>query len=1546
MTTRKALCLNMIVKNEMANLERCLSAVADHIDCWVIGDTGSSDGTQDFIKSFFTARRLSGELHSFPFQNFEQARNEALSRAYASPLRFDYVLFADADMELVVEDQGFRSRLEATGYRLIQRTDSGLTYWNTRLVRRDAGARYHGVTHEYLDVPGDAEELRGVWYKDHASGSNRVDKFDRDARLLIEALKDDPENRRYIFYLAQSYRDGGRIEEAAETYAKRAEMGGWDEEAWYARLQEARCRRDLGDDGAFLRLLLMAFNQRPTRAEPLYELARYYRDLSMFDTSTLFIEAGLGMNPPEDDVLFIEDFIYTMGFQEEYSIAANYSRDTSRKDRGFAACNWLALNRDFPRAPRENARANLRFYVRPANEMMPSFSARPIEFSPPAGCRAMNPSLAWQEERLLLGIRTVNYRIAEDRQFGYETMNDEPPSARNFLLHIDDQLAVQSAAEILPPSDLPDAAYHDFGVFGDARLFAWRGGLWCTASYRELTPEGWYEQVLARINQESSGVCRLSDWRVLRPKAPAQHEKNWMPLVDGKALRLIYLCDPLCVLDNHAHTVTEATPVIAADEFRGGSQAIDFDDGWLVLVHEVLWRPTERQRYYHHRFVWFDRDYALKRVSRPFYLNRPGVEFAAGLAWHRNHERLLVSYGVDDSEAWLATVAAEDVRRILEDAERLPSGVSAGTLVAGSRAGPPPDAREDESPDEKVPSLVSSPSVVTANIAGAGQEELDRNETAYSVPVRDDASRPWALIIPKDGVEQQTKARPQLLVLTYHKTGTTLFYYIMQAVGRQLGLTLTGQYGLVRKIDPAADIVLLSHSLLCPDFVSRPFRALRVVRDPRDIWVSGYLYHRHCTEQWCTNTDFNLLPPIKYPQVDYSFEHYPEEWKREYLASLRGKSYQQNLRERDQEAGLAFELGGYTGCTLDAMRSWDLTSPNVLQVKLEDVMQRFDSSLKTIFLHFGFSEAECDLAIDFAAEHDITRWDDDAIARNQHVHSRRISKWREFLSPAQLSDFERRYGDLIVSLGYPLSTSDIHEPNMSAPDQQTEYKYYPAPFLRTAKSAKDRARSSREFDARLASFLGDETMLPRINCFYEAMSETAEHRSLKAAMASMRAMGHPVRVWSYSPEKLEFLRPYGVELAAASDVVPRGLFERVVAGSEIRYFSDIFRYAVLYEHGGLWMDTDVVMLRPFPFHGDYFLNLQWTGEQYGHFLCGNVMYAKPYSRHLRNLYEASLDLFWHADGWEFGAVGPKLLSDYVMSEAGAELRDWVFSPMLFNSIDWTEVDAFSRPIGELADYLSDDRVFGLHLWNAMTNATPRDDDTSLISLLSDPLVHFPRLIDLADRFSTDKNRRVGNQHSYARIYDRLLAPRRLSMRRIMEIGLSRWNQTESPSVSLWQTYFPFCEVIGVDRGDFSALNNARFTSFLCDQSQQDEVRMVAEAIEPGSLDMIIDDGSHASADQQMGFCEFYPLLAEGGWYFIEDLDWQPPGEDPNRIALTKQLFQDLRHGRAPALDPFGVARFMDQMADILFFDSQYELQRANLLGGLLAIRKRGGSGLA
>ena len=578
-------------------------------------------------------------------------------------------------MELVVEDSEFRARLEAPGYRLIQRPASGLTYWNTRLVRRDAGARYHGVTHEYLDVPGGVKELQRVWYKDHASGANRKDKFERDIRLLSAALEKEPGSHRYWFYLAQSYRDAGRTAEAAEAYAKRAAMGGWDEEAWYARLQEARCLRQMGDEGGFVRQALVAFNQRPQRAEPLYDLARFYRERGMNAVTVVFAERGLALKRPEQDILFLEDFVYQAGFQEEFSIAANYARDPAQKDRGFAACNWLALNRTIPERTRNLAISNLHFYIESAAKMMPSFAARQVGFVAPAGYRPMNPSITRQGDEFVLVQRTVNFTIdhavPEGNDRRYITPNGEPINTRNFLLRLDDDLVLRSSTEILPPEGMPEPAWPLVQGFEDLRPFVWRDGLWCIGCVRELSREGWCEQVLARIDESASGLARLTDWRVLQPEGPREHQKNWMPRISDDALQFVYRCDPTTLVDDQARTVAEAAAPIQADQFRGGTQLIPFDGGWLALVHEA--RVRDKQRHYRHRFVWFDKATKLRGVSRPFIFAKRGVEFAAGLAWHPDGKRLVVTYGIDDSEAWIATVDADDVQSLLEDAERLPS---------------------------------------------------------------------------------------------------------------------------------------------------------------------------------------------------------------------------------------------------------------------------------------------------------------------------------------------------------------------------------------------------------------------------------------------------------------------------------------------------------------------------------------------------------------------------------------------------------------------------------------------------------------------------------------------------------------------------------------------------------------------------------------------------------------------------------------------------------------------------------------------------------
>ncbi len=260
----------------------------------------------------------------------------------------------------------------------------------------------------------------------------------------------------------------------------------------------------------------------------------------------------------------------------------------------------------------------------------------------------------------------------------------------------------------------------------------------------------------------------------------------------------------------------------------------------------------------------------------------------------------------------------------------------------------------------------------------------------------------------------------QILVCCYHKTGTVLLRNVLDKICAHFGLSMVERYGMVRSIPTEFDIVMLSHSLIGFG-LGRPVRGIRMLRDPRDVWLSAYQWHLHCDEAWCVNANFDPSPPILYPRVPALVEYRRERWKRGYLTSLGGRSYQQNLRDRDRSAGMAFELDGYTDITMDGMRSWQ-PIPGVIDVRLEEITADFDAGMRMIFRHLGFPPDTIETAVGLAAGEDLQRMPDAQVASNAHVHSRRTSRWREALDPGQLQEFERRHGDVIERLGYRLSS--------------------------------------------------------------------------------------------------------------------------------------------------------------------------------------------------------------------------------------------------------------------------------------------------------------------------------------------------------------------------------------------------------------------------------------------------------------------------------------------------------------------------------------------
>jgi glycosyltransferase involved in cell wall biosynthesis len=652
------LCLNMIVKDEAPIIERCLASVAPAIAHYVVCDTGSTDDTRERIAAFFAARGIPGEIHAIPFGDFGRARNHALDLARASAGRFEYLLLVDADMELEIADPAFRSALVAPAYSV--RQHNGLSYWNTRLVRRDAPARYVGATHEYLSLDAPAERLDAIAFADHATGSSRATKLARDIALLEAALAADPQDARAMFYLAQTYRDAGRHADARDLYRRRIDAGGWDEELWYAMLMLARTQLALGDDVAFVDGCLAAYEFRPARAEPLAELARYYRERGQHETAMLWVEAGLRIAYPADDRLFVDEGVYRYAFLQEASIAGFYSKLPERRRVAHEATLQLQLARDVPADVRQVARRNGMYYARRAETLFGAVSTTTLALPPDPDYVPANPSVFLDGGTLRCIIRAVNY-LVDDPARGW------PPviRTRNHLATLDRDGAVTQVREMIETKGIPAAMPTAIRGYEDCRLFRWRGRLRCTATVRDRNADMRCEIALLTLDDEA----RVVELVVLAGHGDDLHQKNWMPVVDGDDLLFVYLCDPTTVLryvPSTGRVVLHAThaPAVALEHLRGGSQLVAFDDGWLALVHEVALMDGGQRRYLH-RFLRFDDGLRVAAITEPFRFADAPIEFAAGLAWDASRDRLHASYGVQDREARLATIDAEGVRRAL-----------------------------------------------------------------------------------------------------------------------------------------------------------------------------------------------------------------------------------------------------------------------------------------------------------------------------------------------------------------------------------------------------------------------------------------------------------------------------------------------------------------------------------------------------------------------------------------------------------------------------------------------------------------------------------------------------------------------------------------------------------------------------------------------------------------------------------------------------------------------------------------------------------------
>jgi glycosyltransferase involved in cell wall biosynthesis len=353
---RPAICLNMIVRNEAPILRGLLDSVAPYISSWVIVDTGSGDGTQDLIRNHMARLGVAGELHERPWRNLGDNRTEALALAQGHGA---YIWVIDAD-DTVVGTPDF-ARLCADIYWLRYGDDDCENPWRASLFRDGVPVRYEGVIREYAAWDDASVDVRlmGEYHIESrrfsACGRDNQ-KYPRDCDLLLAEVERNPEDARSVFYLAQSYFELGDFANARKWYTRRIDMVGWDHEVYLAMLGIAESMGNLGAPwpevhNAYLR----AWEFQPTRAEPLYAIARRYRADWRFRPGYHYAKLAAEIPFPEDDQLFVQEDVYAWRASDEQATCAIR---IGKRAEAFTLCRRLLARPDIPDDDRQRIAGN------------------------------------------------------------------------------------------------------------------------------------------------------------------------------------------------------------------------------------------------------------------------------------------------------------------------------------------------------------------------------------------------------------------------------------------------------------------------------------------------------------------------------------------------------------------------------------------------------------------------------------------------------------------------------------------------------------------------------------------------------------------------------------------------------------------------------------------------------------------------------------------------------------------------------------------------------------------------------------------------------------------------------------------------------------------------------------------------------------------------------------------------------------------------------------------------------------------------------------
>lgn len=177
-------------------------------------------------------------------------------------------------------------------------------------------------------------------------------------------------------------------------------------------------------------------------------------------------------------------------------------------------------------------------------------------------------------------------------------------------------------------------------------------------------------------------------------------------------------------------------------------------------------------------------------------------------------------------------------------------------------------------------------------------------------------------------------------------------------------------------------------------------RVVRFIRDPRDLLVSGYHYHRRGVEPWSTIVD---------PR--------PEQWVQVngVIPSTlpAGASMQSFLEEASLEDGMRAELE-FRARHFASMRAWPEDDPRVRLYRYEDILGNEVEVFREIFDFFDLPAISRARGSLYARRHAAGR----RAADRTHIRNAKAGQWREVLPESVAAMVRDQYGDVLERYGY------------------------------------------------------------------------------------------------------------------------------------------------------------------------------------------------------------------------------------------------------------------------------------------------------------------------------------------------------------------------------------------------------------------------------------------------------------------------------------------------------------------------------------------------